>query len=267
MCLYLLIKINFPVPGLPCRAVLPKAWSSTLAWASRQVWASTQAWASDNYELQLKLELQHKFELKLQLVLQLKLQLQLKLELHYKLEHQLSFNSSWSFNSILNLISRFSFNSSFAKQYVIFDMETTTCSTIACMALKQLVRDSAAASSPANTVKCHTSCCQGLRLLYICISKQHTVVPRYFHCTVSIHLCIWFKLLIVGGRNWFDSVLHQAFWRLDDWKKRMNRRTDTWWTICLGKMDDNPFTLHQTTILPKWMFFQKFSSNHPCRYG
>ena len=47
----------------------------------------------------------------------------------------------------------------------------------------------------------------------------------------------------------------------------MNRRTDTWWNGCFGKMNDHPVptTSHCTTTLPTWMLFQKlvFKSTLP----
>ena len=43
----------------------------------------------------------------------------------------------------------------------------------------------------------------------------------------------------------------------DDLKKRITRETATWRNGYFRKMDDHLVTLHPTTTLPKWMFFQK----------
>ena len=48
------------------------------------------------------------------------------------------------------------------------------------------------------------------------------------------------------------------------WRKGWKKERSLGKTDALEKFMTIWFTPHQTTTLPKWMFFQKFSLNHPC---
>ena len=78
--------------------------------------------------------------------------------------------------------------------------------------------------------------------------------------TVKVVTTVWGTELIQ-----FFAALATCIFHQDDSKKRMDRMTASWRNGCLGKMDDHlVHTIYKTTTVPKWMFSEIFSSNHPC---
>ena len=70
--------------------------------------------------------------------------------------------------------------------------------------------------------------------------------------------------LLLGGQNSFNTMPNYRFSTRMIWRKGwVEERT-------LGRMDASEkwmiiwFTPHQNHHLPKWMFFQKIASYHPC---